>query len=179
MFWLTSNSEWNFRFAAASVGCFARRSNHEKDAYNCIGWLALTLCANFVQAQRGSDNCEVYVVDADLKQDVMLEKFDTFIGEEELTNKNYPLLKTGFVITASVYYTDESMASEHGYDSMMLGVTVSEKALPDAFSTPNNAFAEVTLATLDMIRAKMYYTVKGKTYLIGIQCSKGKHEDIN
>ena len=144
-----------------------------------LAGFALTLCANFVQAQRGSDNCEVYVVDADLKQDVMLEKFDTFIGEEELTNKNYPLLKTGFVITASVYYTDESMASEHGYDSMMLGVTVSEKALPDAFSTPNNAFAEVTLATLDMIRAKMYYTVKGKTYLIGIQCSKGKHEDIN
>jgi hypothetical protein len=71
------------------------------------------------------------------------------------------------------------MASEHGYDSIMLGVAVFEKALPNAFSTSNNAFAEVTLATLDMIRAKMYYKVKGKTYLIGIQCSKGKQEDIN
>jgi hypothetical protein len=141
--------------------------------------LALVLGSNNVLAQRGSDNCEMYVVDGDEKKDVMLEKFTTIIGEEELTNKTYPFLKTGLYITASVYYTDESMASEHGYDSMMLGVAVSNKPLEDAFFTPNNAFAEVTLATLDMIRAKMYYKVNGKTYLIGIQCSKGKHEDIN
>jgi hypothetical protein len=144
-----------------------------------IAGVALTLCPNNVMAQSGSDDCEMYVVDAGAKKDVMLEKFKTIIGEEVLTNKNYPFLKTGLFITASVYYTDEAMASEHGYDSMMLGVAVSEKALPDAFSTPDNAFAEVTLATLDMIRAKMYYKVKGKTYLIGIQCSKGKHEDIH
>jgi hypothetical protein len=141
--------------------------------------LALMLCPNNVVAQRGSDNCEMYVVDADAKKDVMLEKFTTIIGEEVLTNKTYPLLKTGLFITASVYYTDESMASERGYDSMILGVAVSENTLPDAFSTPNNAFAEVTLSTLDMIRAKMYYKVKDKRYLIGIQCSKGKHEDIH
>ena len=141
--------------------------------------LGFTLCSNDVLAQRGSDNCEMYVVDGDAKKDVMLETFTTIIGEEELTNKTYPFLKTGLFITASVYYTDESMASEHGYDSMMLGVAVSKKPLDDAFSTPNNAFAEVTLATLDMIRAKMYYKVKGKTYLIGVQCSKGKHEEIN
>lgn len=144
-----------------------------------LAGLALALSSNNVPAQNGSDNCEMYVVDADAKKDVMLEKFTTVIGEEVLTNKNYTLLKTGLFITASVYYTDESMASEHGYDSMMLGVAVSEKPLPDAFSTPHNAFAEVTLATLDMIRAKMYYQVKGKTYLVGIQCSKGKHEEIH
>jgi hypothetical protein len=141
--------------------------------------LTLTLWPSSVPAQRGSDKCEMYVVDADAKKDVMLEKFATVIGEEVLTNKNYPLLKTGLFITASVYYTDESLASEHGNDSMMLGVAVSDKPLPDAFSTPGNAFAEVTLATLDTIRVKMYQKVKGKTYLIGIQCSKGKHEDIN
>ena len=144
-----------------------------------IAILAFTICSHNVLAQRGSDNCEMYVVDADEKKDVMLEQFTTMIGEEELTNKTYPFLKTGLFITASVYYTDESMASEHGYDSMMLGVAVSNNPLEDAFSTPENAFAEVTLATLDMIRAKMYYKVKGKTYLIGIQCSKGKHEDIH
>ncbi|HZB46386.1 MAG TPA: hypothetical protein VE360_14120, partial [Pyrinomonadaceae bacterium] len=136
--------------------------------------LVLTLCSNNVLAQSGSDDCEMYVVDADAKKDVMLEKFATIIGEEVLTNKTYPFLKTGLFITASVYYTDESMASEHGYDSMLLGVAVSKKPLDDAFSTPNNAFAEVTLATLDMVRAKMYYKTKGKTYLIGVQCSKGK-----
>ena len=137
-----------------------------------IAGLAL-VSPNNALAQSGSDNCELYVVDVDLKKELMLEKFTTVIGEEELTNKSYPLSKTGLVVTASVYYTDESMASAHGNDSMMVGVAVSKKALPNAFSTPNNAVAEVTLATLDVIRSKMYYQVNSKTYLIGVQCSKG------
>ena len=140
-----------------------------------IAGLSLVLSSNDALAQRGSDNCEMYVVDVDLKKEVILEKFTTDIGEEVLTNKSYPLAKTGLVVTASVYYTDESMASAHGQDSMMLGVAVSNKALPNAFSTPNNAVAEVTLATLDVVRAKMYYKVNSKTYLIGVQCSKGTH----
>lgn len=141
--------------------------------------LLTTFFARQVEAQNGSDKCEMYVVDADAKKDVMLENFNTTIGEEVLTNKTFRFLDTGLFITASVYYTDESLASAHGYDSMMLGVAVAGKPLPDAFSTPNNAFAEVTLATLDTVRAKMYYLAKGKRYLIGIQCSKGKHDDIH
>lgn len=141
--------------------------------------LVLALASVSVAAQRGSDDCEMYVVDADAVKDVMLEKFTTTIGEEELTNKSFPFLKTGLFITASVYYTDESLPSKSGADSMMLGVAVSRKPLPDAFSTLNNAFAEVTLVTLDTVRAKMYYKARGTRYLIGIQCSKGKHEDIH
>ena len=144
-----------------------------------IAGLALMLSSNNVSAQRGSDDCELYVVDVDLKKEVILEKFTTIIGEEELTNKSFPLLKTGLVVTVSVYYTDESMASRHGADSMMVGVAVSKKALPNAFSTTNNAFAEVTLATLDVVRAKTYYKVNSKNYLIGVQCSNGTHEDIH
>ncbi|HEU4874909.1 MAG TPA: hypothetical protein VFT44_17530 [Pyrinomonadaceae bacterium] len=138
-----------------------------------IAGLALVLSSNNALAQRSGDNCEMYVVDVDLKKELMLEKFTTIIGEEELTNKSYPLSKTGLVVTASVYYTDESMASAHGNDSMILGVAVSKEALPNAFSTPNNATAEVTLATLDVVRSKMYYKVNSKTVLIGVQCSKG------
>lgn len=144
-----------------------------------IAGLALMLSPNNVSAQRSSDNCELYVVDVDLKKEVMLEKFTTTIGEEELTNKSYPLQKTGLVVTVSVYYTDESMASKHGADSMMLGVAVSKEALPNAFSTPNNAVAEVTLATFDMARAKTYYKVNAKSYLIGVQCSNGAPKDIH
>ena len=132
-----------------------------------------------ILAQNGSDKCEMYVVDADARKDVMLEQFTTAIGEEVLTNKTFRFLNTGLFITASVYYTDESLPSQNGYDSMMLGVAVAARPLPDAFSTPHNAFAEVTLATLDTVRAKMYYVVKGKRYLIGIQCAKGTHEDIH
>ena len=143
-----------------------------------IAGLALVLSSNDALAQRGSDNCEMYVVDVDLKKEILLEKFTTVIGEEELTNKSYPLSKTGLVVTASVYYTDESMASAHGNDSMMVGVAVSKTALPNAFTTPGNALAEVPLATLDVIRSKMYYKVNAKTFLIGVQCSKGTREDM-
>lgn len=144
-----------------------------------IAGLALMLSPNNGLAQQRGDNCELYVVDIDLKKEVMLEKFTTVIGEEELTNKSFPLLKTGLVVTVSVYYTDESMASRHGADSMMLGVAVSKKALPDALTATNNAFAEVTLATFDTVRAKTYYKVNSKNYLIGVQCSNGTHEDIH
>lgn len=140
-----------------------------------IAGLAVMLSSNVAFVQRAGDNCEMYVVDVDLKKELLLEKFTTVIGEEELTNKSYSLSKTGLVVTASVYYTDESMASAHGNDSMMVGVAVSKTALPDVFSTPNNAVAEVTLATLDVVRSKMYYKVNSKTYLIGVQCSKGTH----
>lgn len=143
-----------------------------------IAGLALMLSPNNTLAQQRSDDCELYVVDADLKKEVMLEKFTTTIGEEELTNKSYPLSKTGLVVTVSVYYTDESMASKHGADSMILGVAVSRKALPNAFSATNNAFAEVTLATFDVVRAKTYYKVNSKNYLIGVQCSNGTNKDI-
>src|SRR5215207_3951626 len=63
-----------------------------------VALLGFTLCSTNVLAQRGSDNCEMYVVDGDAKKDVMLETFTTIIGEEELTNKTYPLLKTGLFI---------------------------------------------------------------------------------
>src|SRR5215207_9846460 len=63
-----------------------------------VALLGFTLCSNDVLAQRGSDDCEMYVVDGDAKKDVMLETFTTVIGEEELTNKTYPLLKTGLFI---------------------------------------------------------------------------------
>lgn len=141
--------------------------------------LAVAILSNDVMAQRGSDQCEMYVVDARARKQVMLEKFTTIIGEEELTSKTFRFMKTGLFITASVYYTDESMASTNGADSIMLGVAVSGKPLGDAFSTPNNALAEVTLATLDTVRAKKYYRIKGKTYLVGIECSKGEPADIH
>jgi hypothetical protein len=53
-----------------------------------IASLFLMLCPNNVLAQGGSDNCEMYVVDADAKKDLMLEKFTTIIGEEVLTRSH-------------------------------------------------------------------------------------------
>ncbi|HEX6715594.1 MAG TPA: hypothetical protein VF088_00700, partial [Pyrinomonadaceae bacterium] len=76
-------------------------------------------------AQSGnSDRCEVIVIDVTGKEPSQWERlkaqrlgiFDTTIAEEESTTKIYPLPKTNLFVVASVWYTDESMASKRGSD---------------------------------------------------------------
>ncbi|HEU0144058.1 MAG TPA: hypothetical protein VFQ47_04670 [Nitrososphaera sp.] len=143
-------------------------------------------------AQNQGDLCHVYVVDvekarkafdnfretgnaqADAKAlsvgQVVFPEFRTVIGEEELTTKSYPFPGSNLVITASVFYTDESMASSEGADSMLLGVIVSPKAQKDALSSENNSVAEITLNDRDTVRAKKYVKVNSRLYLVGIEC---------
>jgi hypothetical protein len=129
--------------------------------------------------QEGFDNCEVYVIDRRTNRKLMSEKFTTVIGEEELTTKTYSLPGTKSVITASVYYTDESMASKYGADSMQLGIAVGKRALKNAMNAPNAAVAEVTMGTLDTVRTERLFRTGKSNLSIGLMCSKGKHSDIN
>lgn len=143
-------------------------------------------------AQNQGDLCHVYVVDVDKAKkalenyretgnaeadakalsvgQTMFPEFRTIIGEEELTTKSYPFPGSKLIITASVYYTDESMASSEGADSMLLGIVISPKAQRDALSAENNAVAEVTLNGRDTVRMKKYLRVNGRLYLVGIEC---------
>jgi len=98
-------------------------------------------------------------------------EFHPLIGEEQLTTKTYPFPGSRLVITASVYYTDESMASAEGSDSMLVGIVISPKAQRDAISAENNAVAEVTVNShQDSLRAKKYAKVNRRLYLVGIEC---------
>src|SRR5215470_20181325 len=111
-------------------------------------------------AQSGKDTCHVYVVDVKATQqfrektdfDAFIKKskqeqeaimqaagvgktYDEFapkIGEEELTTKTYPFPKGKQIITASIFYTDESMASTNHQDSMLLGIAVAAKTFENA-----------------------------------------------
>ncbi len=96
----------------------------------------ILLLSSVGAAQNKGDACHVYVVDAAQAQkafDAFLEsgkadvdnkalsagqtlfpEFRTVIGEEELTNKTYQFPGSKLMITASVFYTDESMASAKG-----------------------------------------------------------------
>lgn len=109
----------------------------------------------------------------------LFPEFYPIIGEERLTTKHYPFPGSKLVITASVYYTDESMAS-HPYGefevhsgSMLIGVTVTNKAKPDAISASAGE-SSITEVTYDQytnkVRAKKYVTVRGRSYLVGIEC---------
>jgi hypothetical protein len=101
---------------------------------------------------------------------VVFPEFRTVVAEEQLTTKTYPFPGSRLFITASVYYTDESMASARGADSMQLAVAVGPKPLADALDAEDNAAAELTLDGADTARAKKYMKVGGRLYLVGVEC---------
>jgi len=144
-------------------------------------------------AQARSDVCHVYVVDvakakraaesfietgnaeADAKAlsvgQTVFPEFKPLLGEEELTTRTYRFPGSNLIITASVYYTDESMASAEGSDSMLVGIVVSPRGQKNALSSENNAASELTNNdNLDTVRVKKYLRVKRRLYLLGIEC---------
>ena len=162
--------------------------------------LLLILPANGAAAQTRADTCHVYVVDvAETKRaferisssddekalaktmsagQTIFPEFRPTIGEEELTTKHYSFPGSKLVITASVFYTDESMvshgetASESHSDSMLMGITVSNRAKASAIEPQDgNAVTEVTYDQYtNKIRARRYVKVRGRTYLVGLEC---------
>lgn len=151
------------------------------------------LASSITAAQTRSDVCHVYVVDvanttkavesvvesgddeayakALASGQTVFPEFRPLVGEEELTTKTYRFPRSNLIITASVYYTDESMRSVAGADSMLVGIVTSPRAQTNAISTENNAVSEVTYSdNLDTVRAKKYVRVKGRLYLVGVEC---------
>lgn len=163
--------------------------------------LILLAASSVAFAQSNDDVCHVYVVDvavsskaldnfretgnpeADAKTlsagQTLFPEFRTSFQEENLTTKHYPFPNSKLIITASVYYTDESMPSYGNgkYDvndqSILIGIIVSKKAQESALtaSTPNSAITEVTYDEwTNKVRAKQYVKVRGRLYLVGIEC---------
>jgi hypothetical protein len=97
-------------------------------------------------------------------------KFVPKMGEEELTNKRVELLGTGQFVFASVFPTDESMASARGADSIKLGLALSRKRGTNAFDLPNNAVAEGTLSNMDTLRVERTAYVNHKLRLTRLEC---------
>jgi hypothetical protein len=152
--------------------------------------MVIAVLSGAALAQSNSDACHVYFVDvsaaekaykslpANATQEAqakalasvmkILGEFQAVVGEEELTTKSYPFPDSKLLITASVFYTDESMPAE----SMMLGLVVSDKALKDALSAPNNAVAEVNYnESTKIFRVRKYLELNGHNYLVGLQCN--------
>ena len=136
------------------------------------------------------DACHVYVVDLEKAEkyvreylakgdpkappkggaeagETVFSEFYTKIGEEETTTRAYPFPGSKLFVTASVFYTDESMRGE----SMMVGVTVAEKMQKDALWGENTSVAEVKYdANTDIVRAKQRLKVGGRLYVVGVEC---------
>jgi hypothetical protein len=164
-----------------------------------LACLWLLIGASLASAQSNSDTCHVYTVDVKATQefrektdlDALMQKskkeqeaivnaaglgkqfdeFATTVGEEELTTKTYPFPKGNQVITASVYYTDESMVSTGFSDSMLLAISVAAKASENALSASDAAITEVSYNEhTDAVRVKKNIVLNGREYLVGLEC---------
>ena len=153
-------------------------------------WLLLLLTVPSVEGQ-SADSCHVYAVDVvtaqkaferfkpsgdDAKDRKALEvgttivgTFATKVGEEELTTKTYRLPGSRLIVTASVFYTDESMPRE----SILLGLAISDKAEADAIGALNNAVAEAAYDDhFAAVRVKRLAIIEGRRWLVGLECRK-------
>jgi hypothetical protein len=158
-----------------------------------LGYLSIS---SMVHAQ-SPDKCHVYLIDLEAAKKVQekLEKtgsltpeeiakptkilgsFTPKIGEEELTTEHFRFPSSKAIVTASVYYTDESMALKKKGDkiindvSIMLGIVISKKEEDNAISAENNALAESTYNKETIgVRAKSYITIDGRKYMVGLEC---------
>lgn len=97
-------------------------------------------------------------------------KFDTVIGEEELIVKSFKLPDTKLFVTASVFYTDESMAGKDSQDSMSLEIMISSKPERNALSAINFAESEVLSKNFEVARASTIYKTGKKKFMIIMEC---------
>lgn len=158
-------------------------------------WLVagLILLGTSLGAQPKGDLCHVYLIDV-VAAEKTLEKtddpeilkkavrifpsFETEISEEVFTTRHYPIPQSNLKVTASVYYTDESMASKAGEngeinpESMLLGIAVTGKEEENAiFKVSGNAVAEAGYDdSLSKVRVKKYFHINQKLYLAGLEC---------
>jgi hypothetical protein len=132
--------------------------------------LAIGLTAQTNSCFPHCHQCEVYAADVASRRILKKVQFSPLTGEEELTNQVLRIPGTTLVVTASVFYTDESMASKAGRDSMQLAVAVSNHGLSGAFARANNAVTEITLSTFDTARVETNVRSGSRKLLVGMEC---------
>lgn len=124
-------------------------------------------------AQSGnSDRCEVIMTDIQSKKTTKLGIFTTVIAEEELTTRAFKLPQTNLFIVASVFYTDESLASKKGNSSVSLQLALSETEQRDVLNSLNWAEAELPLHDFDVGRITMLVKIKSRVQFVMMECKE-------
>lgn len=132
----------------------------------------LLTCAAALFAQNPNyDRCEVGVTDVGSERSRSLGTFDTVIGEEERTIRAFRLPGTKLFVVGAVFYTDESMASEQGSDSMSLELTLSHNARRNVLRSLSFADAEMPLK-VSVGRVSMLIKVTGRPHLVVMECCR-------
>jgi hypothetical protein len=110
--------------------------------------------------------------DIDKAKEILLGTFDTIMGEEVATTRVYRLPKTRLFVIARVWYTDESMASEKGADSILLELTVSAKRKRDVLGSLIYADAEMPVNGFDVGRVTTKFKTRQQSFLLVMECRK-------
>ena len=144
-----------------------------------VASFVVALYAGVAIAQSGnSDRCEVIVIDVTGKKVSQWDRlkgqrlgiFDTTIAEEESTTKIYPLPKTNLFVVANVWYTDESMASKRGSDSITMQLFVSTKPKEDFQNSSVYSAAEMPLNAFDVGRVTAMAKTGRRTFILMMEC---------
>lgn len=97
--------------------------------------------------------------------ELILGTFTAEIGEEVRTTKSFPFPGSPLVVTASVFYTDETM---RGGDSMWQGLAIGKAAVEDAITAPGASVTEVSFDQYTFkVRTKQTVCVDGKLWGFG------------
>lgn len=104
------------------------------------------------------------------KKSTELGSFSTVIAEEELTTKAFRLPRTSLFIVASVFYTDESMASTKGQNSVSLELALSRGKQRNVLRSLSWAEAEMPLNVLDVGRVTLLVRVNGRPQFVQMEC---------
>lgn len=111
--------------------------------------------------------CDFKVIDRLGKEVLASAEFRPKTGEEELTHKILDVRGTTLKAHGTVFFTDESLASNDGYDSIRMAIAFSEaKTEPEA----NSAIGEVTLKEFDTARVTTSTMWHGKRIIAFMEC---------
>ena len=96
------------------------------------------------------------------------------VGEEERINKYFRLPKTNWFVVASLYSSDESLASRNGADSLDLELSLARKRRRNILVSPAYASAEAPLNSFDVARVSMIAKVGGHRQMVVLECTGAK-----
>lgn len=119
------------------------------------------------------DSCIVAMVDANKKAEKELGKFDTLVGEEERTMKDFSIPDTPYHALASVFYTDESWAAG---ESMFMELLVSKGYNTDPLKALHVSTAELLIQEISAARVSVLFQWKGKPYVVIMECRRKKEK---
>jgi hypothetical protein len=96
------------------------------------------------------------------------------VGEEERLSRYFRLPSTRWFVVATLYGTDESMASKSGAESFDMDLSLSVRRKRDILASPAYASSETPFNTFDIGRVSMIVRVGGYREMIIMECTSTK-----